>query len=711
MSTKEEKLSELSNYYRDQFITAGQELDDSAINTAFDKLSEATDVDDVDKQRKSAYAKVFEVLNNRGNEFMMTDSSLNNGEQELYGDGTWSNVTNGTAAFLLETSDINRQEYQRRAKEADDELKKWDTLFSNAATDAEKEKYKGFLDTARAKSEDLHAHFDTADASFQQYALKNEIAVTKRQLSDSYREIYVGAGDTNHIDRCTKKLACLEIQYFNQYEKNVLSGKKLESRQSYIDELVKKYPDEDGYKYSFGANYRYNNYAYQDHIEDYKEEMGMSSEDKTESSDKSDSKTGGDDKQSFISEFESKYPNGNNNGFAAGNEFVNDKNKYIRCKQDLGITLSTADKQWVIDNFEKNPPHINSRADQEKYTKDKAIVERYKRELGVQNEGVVPLMAKPKEQVLHKNPYECSKPVRSAGITDAVYADQCKQAEQDHIAKINNEMADKVIRGDYGCGQERFDKLSAEGYDYSQVQAIVNQKMAAYKAQAQAKTEAVNAETSIKNAETVKTATTVEKTDDILARVDAKAPVPSPTIVPNEGQTLQRVTTPSAASSTKSEQTVYVANDGSAAGLYVDNEKVATKMEVENAAYAEGITDRVDNTAAVNRIASEIDNTTFSHDIAKDFDNTSFSNRIAGNIDNTKFSESIAADIDNTVFGQKIASDIDNSNINHRVDDNVNKALASNIDNTVATKLAKFNKAQLETAKTGKNEAEIELGT
>lgn len=37
------------------------------------------------------------------------------------------------------------------------------------------------------------------------------------------------------------------------------------------------------------------------------------------------------------------------------------------------------------------------------------------------------------------------------------------------------QIALKVIRGDYGCGEERKKKLTAEGYDYSKVQAKVNE--------------------------------------------------------------------------------------------------------------------------------------------------------------------------------------------------------------------------------------------
>ena len=40
-------------------------------------------------------------------------------------------------------------------------------------------------------------------------------------------------------------------------------------------------------------------------------------------------------------------------------------------------------------------------------------------------------------------------------------------------------IADEVIAGKWSAGDERRKKLTAEGYDYNAVQAIVNKKMAA----------------------------------------------------------------------------------------------------------------------------------------------------------------------------------------------------------------------------------------
>ena len=45
------------------------------------------------------------------------------------------------------------------------------------------------------------------------------------------------------------------------------------------------------------------------------------------------------------------------------------------------------------------------------------------------------------------------------------------------VKKSNEEIADEVIAGKWGNGQERYDRLTTAGYDYAAVQAIVNEKM------------------------------------------------------------------------------------------------------------------------------------------------------------------------------------------------------------------------------------------
>ena len=45
--------------------------------------------------------------------------------------------------------------------------------------------------------------------------------------------------------------------------------------------------------------------------------------------------------------------------------------------------------------------------------------------------------------------------------------------------KVTDEIVNKVIRGDYGNGEERKKKLTAEGYNYDEVQKAVNEKLKA----------------------------------------------------------------------------------------------------------------------------------------------------------------------------------------------------------------------------------------
>lgn len=729
MALSEKDFTELTSYYRDQFLAEGKRLGDRSINDAFDQITQATSVDNTVSLRNNAYTKSFNVLTTKDNDFMLTNKSRNNGQMgsvlrtngnsETNGSTVylWDGVTDGSAAYLLEKAVENKDGYSTLVTEYDNERATWKSLLENASTDSEKEMFQSKLDEVNKAASDYHKHYDDAVSNFNKCALRNEIANTKKSMAEAYRGVYGGQGDTSGVNDYAKKLATLEVQYFNAYEKNSLQGEELRERQSVIDKLTELYPDCDKYEYSFGDKYneRHSDDVRRVAIKDTVETSDKTAQEKTSetqtsfSSESCSYPTTDSDKRAYIADFESKYASSKDSLSMNDTEYVTAKRDYIRYKQDLNMQLTDADKKWAIADFEQQTPSISSTADAKAYEAKKSLISQYKNELdgvtvsrNVSTDNTFLYNRAKEHSTVRGNPYNYAKPVRTTGMSDAAYTDLCKQTEQEHIAKINNEMADKVIRGEYGNGQERFDKLSAEGYNYSQVQQIVNQKMAAYNAQAQAKTEAVNAEASVK-----KTAVTAEKTDNILARVDAKPFVPSRTLEVEEEQTLQRVSTPAV----KPEQTVYVSNNDLAAGMYVDNENVAAKMQVKNAAYTEGITDKVDNTAAVNRITNEIDNTAFSRDIAKDVDNASFSNGIAGDVDNTKFSESIAADVDNTAFSQKTASDIDNSGINHRVDDSANKALASNIDNTVAAKLARFDKILTSSAKTGKKDVEIELDT
>lgn len=45
------------------------------------------------------------------------------------------------------------------------------------------------------------------------------------------------------------------------------------------------------------------------------------------------------------------------------------------------------------------------------------------------------------------------------------------------VKKSNEDLATEVIRGDWGNGQERKDRLASAGYDYSAIQSIVNARL------------------------------------------------------------------------------------------------------------------------------------------------------------------------------------------------------------------------------------------
>ena len=53
----------------------------------------------------------------------------------------------------------------------------------------------------------------------------------------------------------------------------------------------------------------------------------------------------------------------------------------------------------------------------------------------------------------------------------------CKYAKPTPAKKTVEQLAREVIRGEWGNGQERKDRLTAAGYDYTAVQTIVNKLM------------------------------------------------------------------------------------------------------------------------------------------------------------------------------------------------------------------------------------------
>ena len=49
--------------------------------------------------------------------------------------------------------------------------------------------------------------------------------------------------------------------------------------------------------------------------------------------------------------------------------------------------------------------------------------------------------------------------------------------EESEVKKSNEEIADEVIKGLWGNGQERKERLAKAGYDAAAIQKIVNEKL------------------------------------------------------------------------------------------------------------------------------------------------------------------------------------------------------------------------------------------
>lgn len=172
--------------------------------------------------------------------------------------------------------------------------------------------------------------------------------------------------------------------------------------------------------------------------------------------------------------------------------------KHTGSKSDISEEDINRYKGDLIESFESESVRINSYADQQAYEARKAVIEQYKEDLGYGEETVEPVEFDTSNEVTgatsdvtevpteHKaltkpDPYAFEKPARPAEMSDADYDAMCKAAEQEHVAKVNNEAADAILRGEYGNGSERIAALEAAGYDYSQVQSVVNDKMSAYR--------------------------------------------------------------------------------------------------------------------------------------------------------------------------------------------------------------------------------------
>ncbi|MBQ1692277.1 MAG: hypothetical protein II017_05655 [Erysipelotrichaceae bacterium] len=81
------------------------------------------------------------------------------------------------------------------------------------------------------------------------------------------------------------------------------------------------------------------------------------------------------------------------------------------------------------------------------------------------------LQVKSKANSLIKAAADAKAAAEAAAKAAAKKAEEAREAAK--AARIE-ELAKEVIQGKWGNGQERKDKLTAAGYNYSEVQALVN---------------------------------------------------------------------------------------------------------------------------------------------------------------------------------------------------------------------------------------------
>lgn len=250
-----------------------------------------------------------------------------------------------------------------------------------------------------------------------------------------------------------------------------------------------------------------------------------------------------DEQKEYMSYFETKNPNGLAKEFTDSyteTDFTREKTMYLECKRQNGLELTDDEKIWsisqyenkqwsinsaddakaheeaqalatqykkeLVEKFDSTTPTFNTEAQKEAYNTNKEIVAKYKTELGVQagsdtaeksadeqlkdskesteqtedGKSAAGQAGDSKKATDKPDPYAFTNPERPEKMSDADYERLCTAAKQSHINSVNEKMADEVISGKYGVGQERIQALEAQGYDYSQIQARVNEKMSGY---------------------------------------------------------------------------------------------------------------------------------------------------------------------------------------------------------------------------------------
>ena len=780
-----DNFNSAAQYFRDRYVNIARENYDG-IDEQFNQYNLLqqdlnADVEDIKQARDITYGRALNAL--RLDSEFYANSKTNDWPFEqlggLFADDfnlTQMDTSNLGGRGLLKTANTWRELNKDTKANLTNELNTANNLMASASDETIRASYQARIDDINARIQSFDQQYATAGDMINEGRLYAALGDQRKWVAEGLTQGYCSnglvssaisgsdvalmgglddfkalpTGNWDTVNRDAERLATLEYQYFNKYEKNRLTGAELEARQAEIDKMVEAYPDCTKYEYVFLSddvnlenglnNGRIKKVAattteVEKTVEAQVEAVGK---EKTKAPvEKSYATLYNEDKSAYISRFEKEYPDGKNNGKTSEDDFNQRYGDYIRCKEAKGISLSNDEMKWVVDDFEKNPLKINSASDQKYFESQQERINGFKSKLSAATEnssnGIKQMGAwsdaPSNENVTQPaNPYAYTKPVREANMSNADYDSLCKQAEQDHITKVNNEMADAVIRGEYGCGQERFDKLSAAGYDYGQVQAIVNQKMAAYQAQtsatSQISTQSVQADINVTtqsidsidgSSQSVPTYDElnqqfndlrhtarglVEENSSLKRQLDAYQNTGTDTAEPEE---LQRVD--AKAKSPISAKDLYV--NTPAPDLTVSesaNKDVLSR--VNNGTYIDQITSPIDNTKLNEMVGAKFETNETQRKLAEEFATNDTQKKLAEKFDTNETQDYLAEKIDNSTTIDYLKTPIDNSKTDLYVHEDSKKSLKNRFDTIVAN-----NEAANNAAKQAQRDAETELGS
>lgn len=791
-----DNFNSAAQYFRDRYVNIARENYDG-IDEQFNQYNLLqqdlnADVEDIKQARDITYGRALNALRLDSDSKFYANSKTNDSPFEQLGglvaddfDLTQMDTSNLGGQGLLKTANAWKEFNKDTKANLTNELNTANNLMANASDETIRALYQTRIDDINAKIQSFDQQYATAGDMINEGRLYAALGEQRKWVAEGLTQGYCSndlvssaisgsdialmgglddfkalpTGNWDTVNRDAERLATLEYQYFNKYEKNRLTGTELEARQAEIDKMVEAYPDCTKYEYVFlsddvnleaGLNNGRIKKVAATTAKDEKtveaQAEAVTEEKAKEPVEKSYATLYNEDKSAYISRFEKEYPDGKNNSKTSEDDFNQRYGDYIKCKEAQGISLSDDEMKWVVDDFEKNPPKINSASDQKYFESQQERINGFKSKLSatsVSNEfengssdikqmGAWSDKSVSENTTQQTNPYAYDKPVRTTEMSDADYDSLCKQAEQDHIAKVNNEMADAVIRGEYGCGQERFDKLSAAGYDYGQVQTIVNQKMAAYQAQmtspAASQVEASAVDNVLHETEVSKGMNRYAVTTDSYGNVEptptydelnqqfndlrhtARSMAEENSLLKRQldayqqadiGETLERV-------DAKRKQPL------SAKDLYVDtpvpdltvSDDVNKISRVNNGTYIDRITGKIDNTKLDEMVGAKFETNDTQKYLAEKFETNKPQEYLAKDFATNKTQEYLSQEVDNSATTEYLKAPIDNSNVNLYVSEEGKKNLRNRFDSVVAEGEAANN-----AAKQAQRDAEAELGS